>query len=62
MKAQPYTNKMKKYHDNKIEKREFIIGDLVLLLNSWLRFVFGQAQVQMDWSLLGYKTIPSWSS
>ena len=27
---------MKKYHDNKIEKREFMVGDLVLLFNSRL--------------------------
>ena len=28
---------MKKYHDNKIEKREFMVGNLVLLFNSRLR-------------------------
>ena len=28
---------MNKYHDNKIEKREFMVVDLVLLLNSRLR-------------------------
>ena len=28
---------MNKYHDNKIEKREFMVGDLVLLFNSRLR-------------------------
>ncbi|KAK4729797.1 hypothetical protein R3W88_022785 [Solanum pinnatisectum] len=32
-----YKEKMKKYHDQKIEKREFIVGDLVLLLNLRLR-------------------------
>ncbi|KAK4733611.1 hypothetical protein R3W88_007872 [Solanum pinnatisectum] len=32
-----YKEKMKKYHDQKIEKREFIVGDLVLLFNSRLR-------------------------
>ena len=32
-----YKEKMKKYHDNKIEKREFMVGDLVLLFNSRLR-------------------------
>ena len=32
-----YKEKMKKYHDNKIEKREFMIGDLVLSFNSRLR-------------------------
>ena len=32
-----YKEKMKKYHDQKIEKREFMVGDLVLLYNSKLR-------------------------
>ena len=29
-----YKEKMKKYHDNKIEQREFMVGYLVLLFNS----------------------------
>ena len=29
-----YKENMKKYHDKKIEKREFMVGDLVLLFNS----------------------------
>ena len=33
---------MKKYHDNKIEKREFMVGDLVLLFNSRLRLFPGK--------------------
>ena len=32
-----YKEKMKKYHDQKIEKRNFLVGDLVLLFNSRLR-------------------------
>ena len=32
-----YKEKMKKYHDLKIEKWEFMVGDLVLLNNSRLR-------------------------
>ena len=32
-----YKEKMKKYHGNKIEKWEFMVGDLVLLFNSRLR-------------------------
>ncbi|KAK4729577.1 hypothetical protein R3W88_022565 [Solanum pinnatisectum] len=31
-----YKEKMKKYHDQKIEKREFVMGDLVPLFNSRL--------------------------
>ena len=37
-----YKEKMKKYHDNKIEKWEFIVGDLVLLFNSRLRLFPGK--------------------
>ena len=33
---------MKKYHDKKIEKREFTIGDLLFLFNSRLCFFLGQ--------------------
>ena len=32
-----YKEKMKKYHDQKIEKCDFMVGDLVLLFNSRLR-------------------------
>ena len=31
-----YKEKMKKYHDQKIEKHDFMVGDFVLLLNSRL--------------------------
>ena len=55
-----YKEKMKKYHDNKIEKWEFMVRDLVLLFNSRLRLF--PEQLKLDWSLLGYPTIPSWSS
>ena len=37
-----YKEKMKKYHDNKIEKREFMVGDLMLLFNSRLRLFPGK--------------------
>ena len=37
-----YKEKMKKYHDQKIEKREFMVGDLVLLFNSRLRLFLGK--------------------
>ena len=37
-----YKEKMMKYHDIKIEKREFMVGDLVLLLNSKLRLFSGK--------------------
>lgn len=37
-----YKEKMKKYHDQKIEKREFVVGDLVLLFNSRLHLFLGK--------------------
>ena len=37
-----YKENMKKYHDLKIEKREFMVGDLVLLFNSRLRLFPGK--------------------
>ena len=37
-----YKEKIKKYHDQKIEKREFTIGDFVLLCNYRLRFFPGK--------------------
>ena len=33
---------MKKYHDHKIEKRDFVVGDLVLLINFRLRLFPGK--------------------
>ncbi|KAK4721338.1 hypothetical protein R3W88_011571 [Solanum pinnatisectum] len=37
-----YKEKMNKYHDRKIEKQEFVVGDLVLLFNSRLRLFPGK--------------------
>ncbi len=34
-----YKENMKKYHDQKIEKRAFVVGDVVLLLNSTIRLL-----------------------
>ena len=43
MKAHPSTKKyMKKHHDLKIEKWDFMVGDLVLLFNSRLRLFPGK--------------------
>ena len=56
-----YKEKMKKYHDNKIEKLEVMVGDWCFYLIPDCA-CFQQTQVQMDWSLHGYPTIPSWSS
>ncbi|XP_015165554.1 uncharacterized protein [Solanum tuberosum] len=37
-----YKDKIKKYHDQKIKKREFVVGHLVLLFNSKLRLFPGK--------------------
>ena len=37
-----YKEKVKKYHDQKIEKRDFVVGDLVLLFNSKSRLFPGK--------------------
>ena len=34
--------KMKKYHDQRIEKRDFVVGDHVLLFNSTCRLFLGK--------------------
>ncbi|KAK4733633.1 hypothetical protein R3W88_007894 [Solanum pinnatisectum] len=43
-----YKEKMKKYHDQKIEKCEFVIGDLVLLFNSRLRLFPGKLKYKWN--------------
>ena len=48
-----YKENMKKYHDQKIEKRKFAVGDLVLLLNSRL-CLFSRKLVQMDCFILDH--------
>ena len=37
-----YKEKMNKYHDLKIEKRESMVGDLVLINNSRFRLILGK--------------------
>ena len=37
-----YKEKMKKYHDQKIEKRDFVVGNLVLLFDSRLLLFLGK--------------------
>ncbi|KAK4707447.1 hypothetical protein R3W88_032994 [Solanum pinnatisectum] len=45
-----YKEKIKKYHDQKIEKHEFVVGDLVLLFNSRLRLFPGK--LKSKWTRL----------
>ena len=43
---------MKKYHDLRIQKREFVVGDLVLLFNSRLRLFSRKFKSKWTWSFL----------
>ncbi|XP_049406130.1 uncharacterized protein LOC125869729 [Solanum stenotomum] len=44
-----YKEKMKKYHDQKIDKQQFVAGDLVLLFNSRLRLFPGK--LKSKWTM-----------
>ena len=46
--ARIYKDKTKKWHDQKILRKEFIIGDLVLLYNSRLKQFLGK--LKSRWS------------
>ena len=49
---------MKKYHDQNIEKRYFVVGDLVLLLNSRLRLFPGKLKSKWTGPFLITKVFP----
>ena len=55
-----YKEKMKKYNDQKIEKRKFVVGDLVLLFNSRLCFFPGKLKSKWIGPFLITK-VPTWS-
>ena len=49
---------MKNYHDQKIEKREFAVGDLVLLFNSRLRLFLGKLKSKWTRKFIITKLFP----
>ena len=53
-----YKEKMKKYHDQKIQKRKFFVRDLVLLFNCWLRLFPGKLKSIWTGSFLITKVFP----
>ncbi|KAK4723872.1 hypothetical protein R3W88_026651 [Solanum pinnatisectum] len=53
-----YKEKMKKYHGQKIEKREFAMGDLVLLFNSRLRLFLGKLKSKWTGTLIVTQVFP----
>ena len=57
-----HKEKMKKENEEKSAKQEFMVGDLVLLDKSGLPCLPGRPQVQTDWPLLDYPSMPLWSS
>ena len=55
-----YKEKIKKYNDKKIEKREFAVGDLVLLFNSRLRLFPRKLKSKWTGPFLITKVFPHW--
>ena len=53
-----YKEKMKKYNDQKIEKRKFVVGDLVLLFNSRLFLFLGKLKSKWTGPFLITKVLP----
>nr|XP_004229110.1 uncharacterized protein LOC101268311 [Solanum lycopersicum] len=53
-----YNEKIKKYHDQKIEKREFAMGDLVLLFNSKLWLFHGKTNSKWNGPLKVTQVFP----
>ncbi|WMV25431.1 hypothetical protein MTR67_018816 [Solanum verrucosum] len=49
---------MKRYHDQRFEKREFVVGDLVLLFNSRLRLFPGKLKSKWTGPFLLTKVLP----
>ncbi|KAK4729897.1 hypothetical protein R3W88_022885 [Solanum pinnatisectum] len=53
-----YKEKMKRHHDQRIEKREFVVGDLVLLFKSRLRLFLGKLKSKWTEPFLLTKMLP----
>ena len=53
-----YEEKMKNYHDQKIEKREFVVWDFVLLFNFRLRLFQGKLKSKYTGPFLITKMFP----
>ncbi|WMV49904.1 hypothetical protein MTR67_043289 [Solanum verrucosum] len=49
---------MKRYHDQRIEKQEFVVGDLVLLFNYRLRLFPGKLKSKWTKTFLLTKVLP----
>ena len=59
--AKIYKEKTKKWHDQKIMRREFKVGEQVLLYNSRLKLSW-EIEVKMEWSLHSGNKYTLWSN
>ena len=53
-----YKDKTKKWHDQKILRKEFRVGELVLLYNSKLKLFPKKTQVKVEWSIYSSCSYP----
>ncbi|XP_015160503.1 uncharacterized protein [Solanum tuberosum] len=53
-----YKEKMKKYHDRRIEKQKFVVGDLVLLFNYSLHLFQGMLKSKLTGPFLVMHLLP----
>ena len=54
-----YKQRMKKYHDQKIEKLDFVVGNLVLLFNSRLHLFSGKLKSKWTGTVLITQVFPN---
>ena len=57
-----YKDKTKKWHDQKILRKEFKAGEQVLLYNSTLKLFSRKIEVKMEWSLHSSNKYIPWSN
>ena len=57
-----YKDKTKKWHDQKILRREFKAGDQVLLFNSRLKLFSRETEIKMEWTLYSSGNYNLWGS
>ena len=56
-----YKEKIRTYHDRRMEKQEFMLGDLVLLFNSRLRSFLRKLKYKWTVPFLINQSVPTWS-
>ncbi|RDY00679.1 hypothetical protein CR513_16115, partial [Mucuna pruriens] len=56
--SQIYKEKIKHFHDSRILRKEFTVGQKVLLFNSWLKLVVGKLRSRWDRPFVVTDTFP----